>query len=124
MRQNIEVRVTKNFARDAKPLLKKYPSLDKELRFLYTELKKNPELGQPLGNNAYKIRLSIKSKGKGKSGGARVITYLEAEMIGYFEKHKAQNITVNLISIYDTSEISSISIKEIKELIQKIEQIN
>ncbi len=124
MKQKPEIRVTRNFARDAKPLLKKYPSLDKELRLLYDELKKNPDLGQPLGNNAYKIRLAIKSKGKGKSGGARIITYLETEIIGYFETDKTQNITVNLITIYDKSEVCSISLKEIKELIQKIELIN
>lgn len=36
-------------------------------------------MGTPLKNNCYKIRLAIASKHKGKSGGARVITYLHVQ---------------------------------------------
>ncbi len=72
-----EVRITKSFRKAVKPLLKKYDSLFGELADLENELLKNPAMGTPLGNNAYKIRLKTKSKGIGKSGGARVISYLE-----------------------------------------------
>ena len=78
----VEIRVTKTFSKRAKPLLKKYPSLINELEVLERELSENPHLGQPLGNDSYKIRLSIQSKGKGKSGGARVITHLDSEILG------------------------------------------
>ena len=58
------------FERQVKRLLKKYPSLKSELRELIASLKEHPDQGAPLGNNCYKIRISIASKGKGKSGGA------------------------------------------------------
>ena len=56
--------------------MKKFPSLKKELQALINELKEEPEKGTSIGHNCYKIRLAIASKGKGKSGGARVITHV------------------------------------------------
>ncbi len=118
-----EIRITKSFKRQAKKLLKKYPSLSNELYNLQIQLKKNPELGKRLGNNSFKIRLKVKSKGKGKSGGLRTITYVEKEIIAVTEQDK-QNLTiVNLISIYDKSETASISDKEIKSLIDNKEYL-
>ena len=76
-------------------------------------------MGTPLGNDAYKIRLKISSKGKGKSGGARVISYLETDIVLDFKTDGIQT-TVNLISIYDKSETDSISDKELKRLIANI----
>lgn len=64
------------FKKEARRLIKKYPSLKQELAELNALLEVEPDAGTPLGNDTYKIRLSIKSKGKGKSAGARVITYL------------------------------------------------
>jgi hypothetical protein len=68
-------------------------------------LESNPESGTSLGNNFYKIRWAISSKGKGKSGGMRIITYIKI----------LQN-TVILTNIYDKSEKSSISEKELDAL--------
>ena len=110
------VRVSKSFKRQAKPLLKKFSSLSKELIQLENEFKKNPHFGKPLGSNSYKIRLAVKSKGKGKSGGLRVISHLETEIIGIIETEN-DKIIVNLISIYDKSETTSISDKELRDLI-------
>ena len=62
------------FEKEAKRLIKKYQSAAGEIAGLIAELKLTPNLGTPIGRQCYKIRLSIKSKGKGKSGGARVIT--------------------------------------------------
>lgn len=45
------------------------------MQTLEKELIVNPKLGADLGNGIFKIRLAVKSKGKGKSGGYRVITY-------------------------------------------------
>ena len=104
MRYNIEI--TRRFEREAKPLLKKYASLRSELATLGEELSENPEKGIPLGNNLYKIRLAIASKGKGKRGGARVITYL-----------KTERGNVYLLSIYDKGERDAISDKEIREIL-------
>ena len=64
------------FAKSAKKLAKKYRSFTADLRKLIDELEANALIGTSLGGNLRKIRLSIKSKRKGKSGGARVITYV------------------------------------------------
>ncbi len=99
-----EVRTTDNFEKATKPLLKKYKSLKKELKELELELMAHPESGTSLGHHIYKIRLAVKSKGKGKRGGARVITYLELETA-----LDQETMTVYLLTIYDKSNIDSIS---------------
>ena len=53
--------------KEVKRLLKKYPSHKKELSELSSVLENNPTTGTSLGNNSYKIRISIKSKGAGKA---------------------------------------------------------
>jgi mRNA-degrading endonuclease RelE of RelBE toxin-antitoxin system len=97
------------FDRQLKILTKKYPSLKAEYIALINDLEKEPQKGTPIGKNCYKIRLSIASKGKGKSGGARVITHFYIE-----------NKSVFLLSIYDKSEQADISDKELKELLLSI----
>ena len=97
------------FDKQLKRLVKKYPSLKKELYQLGESLKTDPFQGTSLGNHCYKIRLAIASKGKGKSGGARVITHI-------FISQK----TVFLLSIYDKSEQVNIDNKELLELIGRI----
>ena len=72
------------------------------------ELAQTPTLGVPLGNNVFKIRLAIASKGKGKSGGARVITYIEVD-----------NQTILLLSIYNKGEKDTVSDNEIQRLLQE-----
>lgn len=103
------VRAARSFERDAKPLLKKYPSLRQELERLGKELQENPTLGTPLGHECYKIRLAMKSKGKGKSGGARIITYLIT-----------RNKEVILLAIYDKQVKDNISANELKELLDDL----
>ena len=100
---------TSKFDRELKRLAKKYPSLKKEYISLVLFLKETPTQGSFLSNNCYKIRLAIASKGKGKSGGARVITHV-------FISGKA----VYLLSIYDKSEKDTISEKELLNLLQGI----
>lgn len=103
---NYKIELTDNFKKEAKKLIKKYASLRLEIKELGKELSTNPTLGTPLGNDVYKICLSISSKNKGKSGGARVISFVK--IIGE---------TVYLLSIYSKGEKDSISDKEIKELL-------
>lgn len=87
----IEIRVTKNFRKQAKPLIKRYRSFLDDLEKLEKQLLINPKLGESLGKNIYKIRLKIESKRKGKSGGARVISYLEQEIIAAVEDYERKN---------------------------------
>jgi hypothetical protein len=75
-------------------------------------------MGTPLGKDIYKIRLKITSKGKGKSGGARVISLLQTTLIGITYSSSDEEITVHLISIYDKSDTANISDKELKDLIK------
>ncbi len=101
--------VTPSFERDAKPLLKKYKSLSDDLSILFESLETEPVQGAPIGNNCYKIRLAVKSKGKGKSGGARVITCV-----------KITASRIYLLTIYDKSEKEDLSDKELKQLLSFI----
>lgn len=70
------VKTIPTFLKQSKRLSKKNPSLKNDLTNLITSLEENPLQGSGLGNNCFKVRLAIKSKNKGKSGGGRVITYL------------------------------------------------
>ena len=74
---------------------------------MINELEENPKLGTPIGKECYKIRIAVTSKGKGKSGGARIITYV-----------RIQNNTVFLMDIYDKSDQATISDKELLWLIE------
>lgn len=97
------------FDKQAKRLAKKFPSLKSDLARFSIGLSSNPLKGISLKNNFFKIRLAIKSKGKGKSGGARVITYV-----------KVINESVYLVSIYDKSEKESISDRELDAIFKSL----
>jgi hypothetical protein len=99
------------FEKQTKRLVKKYASLKNELLQLVLQLKENPEQGTPIGKNCYKIRLAIAAKGKGKSGGARIIT-----------NFIITDSTVYLLSIYDKSEKENLTDKELDELLKWIPQ--
>lgn len=116
----VEVKVTESFKKAAKPLIKKYKSFLDDLSELEAKLLVNPETGTALGNNAYKIRLRIKSKGKGKSGGARVISYVERELISIVTVGD-EKVIVNLLTVYDKAEKESITDAELKELIASLQ---
>lgn len=74
----IEFSFLASFTKSVKRLRKKYRSLEGDIDQLLEELQTNPYLGTDLGDNVRKIRLGIASKGKGKRGGARVLTDTEA----------------------------------------------
>ena len=97
------------FQKQAKRLSKKFPSLKKELIELKQSLSKDPKQDIHLANNCYKIRLAIKSKGRGKSGGARVVTHI----------HFTET-SVYLLTIYDKSDKANITDKELKELLKYV----
>ena len=72
------------FDKQLKRLVKKYPSLKSEFEQLLEKLQKDPSQETSLGNNCFKIRLAIKSKGKGKRAGARVIFHVKIVDDTYF----------------------------------------
>lgn len=106
---SFEIEASEKFTKELKRLAKKYPSLKGDLGELSNSLSADPTQGTPLGQNCFKIRLAIKSKGKGKSGGARVITFV----VKIAEK-------LVLLSIYDKSEKESITSEELTLLIEGV----
>ena len=72
---NVKIEPLPTFKREAKRLNKHYASFADDYEKLIAELENNPHLGTDLGGGLRKIRMAITSKGKGKSGGARVICF-------------------------------------------------
>lgn len=85
------------FDRQAKLLSKRYKSYPEDLAKLVASLQTNPNQGTSLGGDIYKVRMAIKSKGRGKSGGARVITYWA----------RVQH-TLVLLTTYDKSDLANL----------------
>ena len=106
---NYKIIPVDKFRKEAKRLIKKYPSLKLELTELAYFLSENPILGTPLGNETCKIRIAIKSKGKGKSGGARVITYVITA-----------KKEVYLLTMYDKTEFDTIDDKTLRRIIDSL----
>ena len=102
------------FARGAKALRKKYPSFESDYEKFLEELEKNPFSGKSLGLHTYKYRMAIASKGKGKSGGARVITY-------NVQQKADDEVLITLMAIYDKSDIENVSDDYLRSLVQEIE---
>lgn len=98
------------FEKRAKTLAKKYKSFTSDYNAFLDELEQNPFCGESLGHNIYKYRMAIASKGKGKSGGARVIAYTN--------RQNDKDVTITLMSVYDKSEISNVSDAYLRQLIE------
>ena len=107
--KKINIYHTETFKKEAKILSKKYNSFEDDIEIVLNEIRNNPQYGISLGKNCYKIRFALKSKGKGKSGGGRLITLV-----------KIIKQTVYLLSVYDKSSRDSVSDKELDELINEI----
>ena len=105
------VKFIPKFEKELKRLAKKYPSVKLDFSVLLHTLKEEPKQGTPLGNDCYKIRMAISSKGKGKSSGARIITCFKITLD-----------TIFLITIFDKSDQENISDKELSDLLKFIGQ--
>ena len=96
------------FEKKAKKLLKKFPTFAETLIKLEQDLIANPFLGDKLADHIFKVRFSDKSKGKGKRGGFRAITYLIEE--------SDDSIEIILLTLYDKSEQDNIEKSLIREI--------
>lgn len=104
-------KIAATFKKEFKRLYKRYPSLEQDVKNLREEILANPTtIGVDLGGGLRKIRMRIASKGKGKSGGARVITFTIVVAVDETE--------INLLYLYDKSEHSSITPAEIEDLLK------
>lgn len=101
------IETSNSFDKEFKHLYKRYPSLLQDLKTLRDEILTNPQTGTDLGGGLHKIRM----KRRGKSGGARVISFTVIVAVDETE--------INLLYIYDKADRESISMKEIEELLRK-----
>lgn len=108
--KRFEVDITGTARKDLKKLANKYPSIFNDVWELADGLSENPIQGVSLGQNCYKIRFAIKSKGKGKSGGARMITLVVQSLA-----------RVSILSVYDKSQKEDLDPGELKRLIEMAE---
>ena len=98
--------------RQFKRLAKKYHSLRTDYDDFLNDISDNPFLGDDLGGGVRKVRMAIASKGKGKSGGARILTLnllIDTE-----------SMEVTLLTIYDKGEISNVTDEDIKYLLSNL----
>jgi hypothetical protein len=104
----VTINLHEEFKRQFRHLNKKYRSLVDDLRLLQRDLEANPFQGTDLGGGVRKVRMTIASKGKGKSGGARVLT---------LNVLVSDDAEVTLLTIYDKNEIDNVSDEYIKWLV-------
>ena len=112
---NWTISTVTDFDREAKRLAKKYKSLRTDLSQLQKDLKQNPFLGVEILPGVRKIRMAITSKGKGKSGGARVISFIAVS--------DSDNGDIILLYIYYKSESPNIQTEYLKKLLTDLELI-
>ncbi len=107
---NITISVSDNFAKEAKRLAKKYPSFKQDYKDFLVSIKNNPLQGDEITKNIRKIRMAIKAKGKGKSGGARVITFNILTDI--------ENGHVVFLLLYDKEDASTVKVNVVKQFVR------
>ena len=100
---------TPDFKKQLKKLNKKYSSIKDDVKKLIDLLEIEPTTGIKIYNNVYKIRMAISSTNKGKSGGARIITYIITE-----------DKELYFIAIFDKKQIDNISKKQIFEILNNL----
>lgn len=110
---SFEISTTPEFENQAKSLQKRHRSFKNDLKDFVISLKENPFQGVELSPGIRKIRMAITSKSRGKSGGARVITYtvVTAETDG----------RVYLMNVYDKSDFSTVELSVLKEIVRDLE---
>ncbi|MDE6396190.1 MAG: hypothetical protein K2K84_02850 [Muribaculaceae bacterium] len=109
---NFEIKFVPSFLKSLKHLAKKYPSIKHDLTEFAESLRQNPFQGAEIAPGIRKIRMAITAKGRGKSGGARVITFtVMTNEMG----------EVYMLDIYDKSEYTAVDVSVIKDIIERLE---
>ena len=109
---DVNIELGPEFKRQFKRLAKKYHSLRQDIASWKQEILENPFVGDDLGGGVRKIRMAIADKGKGKSGGARILT------LNVMVSEDGMNVT--LLTIYDKGEISNVKDEYIEVLIKNL----
>ena len=106
----MKVRMSDDFKVAYKRLKKRHRSLEADFERLLVSLLENPEQGVELIDGVRKIRMSITSKRRGRSGGARVI--IRARMI---------EDELQLIYIYDKADYENISDTFLHDILKRLQ---
>lgn len=109
---NFDIEATEVFRKSLKALAKRHRSLKQDFEVFTRSLQNNPFQGDELSPGLRKIRMAISSKGRGKSGGARVITYTVIA--------KENEGCIYLIDIYDKTDYSTIDINIVQKMIKDL----
>ncbi len=109
---NWTISTVPDFDKEVKRLAKKYRSLASDLLQFQKEIIKNPFVGDEILPGVRKIRMAIASKGKGKSGGARIISFIAVNDI--------RNGEIILLYIYDKNESPNIRIEYLKTILKEL----
>ena len=106
------IETSSDFDREAKKLKKRYRSFPGDLRDFIKDISENPLQGAELSPGIRKKRMTITSKGGGKSGGARVITAnaIIAEQQG----------RIAFLYIYDKADTSNIKLNVMKKIASEL----
>ena len=107
-----KIEPSKAFLTEAKRLKKRYRSLTDDLVTFRASLEQNPFQGAELYPGIRKIRMPIASKGRGKSGSARVVT---ANAI--VAEHEGR---IALLTIYDKQDFSTVDVKIIRQMAREL----
>ena len=109
---NFEIKISDEFEVAAKQLSKRYRSFVDDYSDFLDDIRKNPYQGVEFMPGIRKVRLAIASKGKGKSGGARIITftYTISEKDG----------VVYLLLVYDKSDASTVKKKAVMKMLKEL----
>jgi mRNA-degrading endonuclease RelE of RelBE toxin-antitoxin system len=104
---NYDIVIHEIFYKELKPLAKKYPSIKNDILIISENIEKELILATDLGDGFKKIRINIKSKGKGASGGGRIISY---ETIVSVDETK-----VLFATIYNKGDYNNIDLNVLKK---------
>lgn len=105
----MKIRISDEFKSAYKRLKKKHKSLDADLEALLMSLQENPRQGVEIHDDIWKIRMNITSKGRGKSGGARVIIRV-----------RIVQDELQLIYIYDKADFANVSDAYLRDILKRM----
>ena len=83
--------------------------MDADFEALLMSLQENPRQGVEIHDDIWKIRMNITSKGRGKSGGARVIIRV-----------RIVQDELQLIYIYDKADFENVSDAYLRDILKRM----
>lgn len=109
---SLEIIRSDYFTSDFKRLHKRYRGILKDYEAFLDSLRENPLQGVVIALHVRKVRMAISDKGRGKSGGARVITFdaLVSDQDG----------KLYLLLIYDKADTSNVKMNVVREIIKEM----